>query len=227
MMVIVGCVHIVLVNSIANDAALAEQKITIIPDAHSNTAVRFIDLVDYFIPVGEALTWFNDDFVNHKLSLTNEDNSALIAGLDLKTNGSIIYTFKEPGKYYYSSKEYIQGSVKVLDRDDIQMENVTGLRKNVDVQLAWTPSEILLNQGDRVSDHGDDNNINKANHMGSVDFMITFIDNKTGVNQEHIDYEYTINDELGNEVFKQGLHSTYGIEKQSIPLTYLVTLSHK
>jgi hypothetical protein len=34
--------------------------------------------------------------------------------------------------------------------------------------------------------------------------MLVFIDNKTGINQEHIDYEYIINDELGNEVFRQG-----------------------
>jgi hypothetical protein len=43
--------------------------------------------------------------------------------------------------------------------------------------------------------------------------MLVFIDNKTGINQEHIDYEYIINDELGNEVFRQGLHSTYGKER--------------
>jgi plastocyanin len=214
MIVIVGCVHIILDGNNTHEAAFAEQKITIIPDAHSNTAVRFIDVKDYFIPVSEALTWFNDDFVDHKLSLTNEDNSTLIAALDLKTNGSITYTFEEPGKYYYSSKEYpkIQGSVRALDRDDILVGNITGLRNNVDVQLAWTPSEILLNQDNPVSDHRGDN-LDKANYTGSVDFMITFIDNKTGINQEHIDYEFTINDELGNEEFKQGVHSTYGLEK--------------
>ncbi|MGH9985602.1 MAG: hypothetical protein ACRD8W_16790 [Nitrososphaeraceae archaeon] len=213
--VLISCIQIVLVTSTTNEAAFAEQKITILPDAHSNTAVRFIDVEDYFIPVGKALTWFNDDFVDHKLSLTNENNSTLIASLDLKSNKSVDYTFKEPGKYYYSSKEYpkIQGSVGVLDRDDILVENITGLSNNVDVQLAWTPSEILLNQVDPVSNHGGDHNIDKARHTGSVDFMITFIDNKTGINQEHIDYKFTINNELGNEIFRQGLHTTYGLEK--------------
>ncbi len=62
--------------------------------------------------------------------------------------------------------------------------------------------------------------------------MITFIDNKTGNNQEHVDDEYTINDELGNEVFRQGLHSTYGLEKaeytfeKSGNFTPQITISH-
>lgn len=46
-----------------------------------------------------------------------------------------------------------------------------------------------------------------------IDFIIMFINNETGTNQEHIDYTYMIFDESGKELFNQGLHSTYGVEK--------------
>lgn len=60
-----------------------QNKITIIPDAHSNTAIRFVDVKNYFLQVGEELTWFNGDFVDHTLVLMNEDNTTGIADLDL------------------------------------------------------------------------------------------------------------------------------------------------
>ena len=83
----IGLVSLILINiGSSNHLLYAEQKITILPDAHSNTAVRFVDVTNYFIQVAEELTWFNDDFV----------------------------------------------------------EKVAGLNR-VDVQLAWTPSHIILN----------------------------------------------------------------------------------
>src|SRR5919106_2856984 len=69
----IGLVSLILINiGSSNHLLYTEQKITISPDAHSNTAVRFVDVTNYFIQVGEELTWFNDDFVGHKLILTNE-----------------------------------------------------------------------------------------------------------------------------------------------------------
>jgi plastocyanin len=190
--------YIVLIVGCTNATVFAEQKITIIPDAHSNTAVRFLDVTDYFIPVGEELTWFNDDFVDYKLILTDENNTTRLAEFDLASNGSFSYVFEEPGKYYYSSIEYpkIQGLVRVIDPIDVSTVTKTGLKNGIDVQVSWTPSQI----GSSLPE------------QGTTDFLITFIDNKTGANQEHIDYRYSINDESENEVFSQGLHSTYGVE---------------
>ena len=60
---------------------------------------------------------------------------------------SAFYIFDKPRKYYYSSKDYpkIQGSIKVVDKGDISVEKVADLKNGVDVQLAWTPSHIILN----------------------------------------------------------------------------------
>jgi hypothetical protein len=187
-----------------NKSLLAEQKITLFPGAHSDTAVRFIDITDYFVPVGEKLTLFNDDFIDHKLVMTNEDNKTKLLEIDLPVNASFSLEFAEPGKYYYSSKDYpeIQGSIRVHDSPNISIKKVTGLENDVDIQLSWTPSRVLSNA--TVYDSGGGN--------WGVDFLITFVDNKTGVNQEHIDYTYIILDDSGNELFNQGLHSTYGVE---------------
>ena len=197
-----------------NQSLLAEQKITILPDAHSDTAVRFIDMTSYFVPVGEKLILFNNDFVGHKLILTNEDNSTQIQEIDLPSNSSFSFEFEEPGQFYYSSKDYpkIQGSIRVLDPPDISVEKITGLENNVDVQLAWTTSRVLSNSTAPNSDQ----KVNDYDEDGGdleVDFIITFINNKTGANHEHVDYTYIIFDESGNELFNQGLHSTYGVEE--------------
>jgi hypothetical protein len=70
----IGFVSLILINiGSSNYLVYAEQKITIILDAHSNTAVRFVDVSNYFLQVGEELTLFNDDFVSQKLFLCKLD----------------------------------------------------------------------------------------------------------------------------------------------------------
>lgn len=204
---------IVISHAAAPNETYAEQKVTIIPDAHSDTAIRFVDMVDYFLAEGEELTWFNEDFVDHELTLTNDDNITTVADLDLKSNVSASYLFEEPGKYYYFSQGYpkIQGSVRVLESDNISVQKITGLKNGVDVQLTWTPSQIALLNPDNAPSSSIGGN--GGTQTGRADFIITFIDNKTGINQEHVDYRYTISDDTGNEVFAQGLHSTYGVEE--------------
>jgi hypothetical protein len=103
-------------------------------------------MTHYFLPVGEEIMWFNDDFVDHKLILMNEDNTTKIADLDLPANSSASYKFQQPGKYYYSSEIYpkIQGSIQVLDPNNISVEKITGLKNGIDVQLAWISSQITL-----------------------------------------------------------------------------------
>jgi hypothetical protein len=187
----------------------AEERITIFPDAHSSSAVRFVDIINYFIPVGENITWFNDDFIDHKFILMNEDNSTRITEFNVTSKGSFSYTFEEPGKYYYSSENYpkIQGSVSVLDPDSVSIKKIAGLKNKIDIQLAWTPVKITLNEDGANSDV--DNRTNPAH----TNFIITFVNNETGMNQQHIDYDYSINDESGSIVYKHESHSTYGTEE--------------
>ena len=105
-------------------------------------------MTHYFLSVGEELTWFNDDYVNHSFILMDENNTTRIGELDLPSNSSASYKFQQPGKYYYSSKDYpkIQGSVDVLAPNSITVEKITGLKNGIDIQLAWTPSNITLYQ---------------------------------------------------------------------------------
>jgi hypothetical protein len=55
---------------------------------------------------------------------------------------------------------------------------------------------------------------------GATHFIISFINNETRTNQEHVDYEFTIND----SVFNQALHSTYGIEEAEYEFKKIRTL---
>ena len=177
----------------------AEQRITVFPDTHSSSAVRFVDIVNYFIPVGENITWFNDDFIDHKFMLMNEDNSTQITEFDVASKGSFSHTFEEPGKYYYSSENYpkIQGSVDVLDPGSVSNEKIGGLKNKIDILLAWTPVKITLDE-DRDTSSDVDNRPNPAH----TNFIIPFVNNETGMNQQHIDYDYSIYDESGPAVYK-------------------------
>jgi hypothetical protein len=208
--IIVGIGYFASINSMFYKTVYAEQRITIIPDAHASTAVRFVDVVDYILPVGERLTWLNDDSIAHELIVMNDANSTGITDFNIAPKRSYSYVFEEPGKYYYSSKDYpkVQGSVNVLDPGLISVEKKTGLKNNIDVQLAWAPSRIALNLDEHSSDDGDG-----TTEPGRADFIITFIDNKTGMNQQHIDYEFSIYDESDNILFNHGSHSTYGVEE--------------
>jgi hypothetical protein len=83
--------------------------------------------------------------------------------------------------------------------------------------------ESNSSSSDQNYDHGYDAAQDGSKQTGNVDFIITFINNETDANQEHIDYKYTIFDESGNELFNQVLHSTYGVEKANYNFERMIT----
>jgi hypothetical protein len=49
----------------------------------------------------------------------------------------------------------------------------------------------------------------------NTNFKINFVDAATGKNMQHVDYEFYLLDPIGNEVFKQSMHSGWGVESAS------------
>lgn len=58
----------------------------------------------------------------------------------------------------------------------------------------------------------------QGNDTGLVEIIFTFINNDTGTNQEHIDFEFAIYDEAEIIALTQGLRPTYGPEIANLNL---------
>ena len=59
----------------------------------------------------------------------------------------------------------------------------------------------------------DTSDVDNRKNTAHTNFIITFVNNETGTNQQHIDYDYSIYDESGSIVYKHESHSTYGTEE--------------
>jgi hypothetical protein len=78
----------------------------------------------------------------------------------------------------------------------------TKLNNNVAIQLTWSPSKPKLGE--------------------ETHFMITFINEKTNKNQEHIDYQFIIYDQNS-----KGLHSGWGVEQARTSLQHQEIIQQK
>ena len=178
----------------------AEEVVTILPGAHDQTRLRFLDIIFYPIERGKELTWFNEDDINHKIiikPLTEGKNEAtpIVNPEIIEPDNSFTYTFEEEGTYHFSSLSYPWINGTVFASDDISTVTKTDSKNNIDVQLSWTPS--LPKPGQKTH------------------FKIIFIDKETEENQKHIDYGFSILDPTGKKIDLQSLHSGWGVESAS------------
>jgi plastocyanin len=193
--------------------AYAQQQdvITIIPGANDKNNPVFFDVTYYPIQVGKELHWYNADDVNHKIIISSdngvkgaggapgtarEENKTVFASGDIKPKASFSYRFDKEGMYHFLSPLYPWMRGTVLVSNDISTTAMTSnLNNSVAIQLAWSPSKP--NAGGEEQTH----------------FIITFINEKSNKNQEHIDYRFIIYDGNNKRVFEQGLHSGWGVEQ--------------
>jgi hypothetical protein len=178
----------------------AEEVVTILPGAHDQTRLRFLDIIFYPIEKGGELTWVNEDEILHKiiikpLAQAKKEATPIVTSETIEPGKSFTYTFEKEGTYHFSSLTYpwINGSVFVNDR--ISSVTKTDSKNNIDVQLSWTPS--LPKPGQETH------------------FKIIFVDKKTEENQKHIDYGFSILDPTGKKIDLQSLHSGWGVESAS------------
>ena len=84
----------------------------------------------------------------------------------------------------------MKGTVFVTD--DILSKTAIDKKNNA---KTWTPAKPTVNS--------------------KIHFKINFVDMATGKNMHHVDYEFYLLDPNGIEVFKQSMHSGWGVESAS------------
>jgi plastocyanin len=118
--VIAICIFTVCIVASAFALAYAEQQqqqqdvITIIPDANDKNNPVFFDITYYQIQIGKELRWYNADDVNHKIIISNGnetdaadiENKKVIESGDIKPKASFSYKFDKTGTYRFSSPIY-------------------------------------------------------------------------------------------------------------------------
>lgn len=177
-------------------AAYSENVITIIPCSSNHNNSRFLDMPLYFIQKGQQVRWHNADDIDHRLVITNSTGKGLLSDSGvIKANRSFSFKFNNIGVYHFLSPIYpwIRGNVSVTS--DISSKTVFNPNNNVGIQLSWTPS------------------MPKAGEL--THFQITFINKKTGKNQQHIDYVFSIANPENKILYQQTLHSSWGVESSS------------
>jgi hypothetical protein len=99
------------------------------------------------------------------------------------------------GYYNFSSAEYSWMKGTVFVTDDIVSKTGMDKKNDAKIQLSWTPAKPTMHS--------------------NTHFKINFVDAATGKNMQHVDYEFYLLDPIGNEVFKQSMHSGWGVESAS------------
>jgi len=193
-----------------------QDTITIIPGASDKNNPVFFDITYYPIQVGKELRWYNADDVNHKIIISN-DNETTPAGIenkkifesgDIKPKASFMYKFDKEGTYRFSSPTYPWMHGNVIVSNDISTTAITNnLNNSVAIQLSWYPAKPKVVVGP------------EGQEEQQAHFIIKFINEKTNKIQEHIDYRLVIYDQSNKSVFEQGLHSGWGIEQAAYKFT--------
>jgi hypothetical protein len=171
--------------------------ITILPGASQKDIQSHFDITFYPLSVGKTLGWYNSDDINHNLNISTENGrKVLTKSGTIKPDSTFYYKFDKPGLYHFSSLSYpwMNGSVSVSN-DTITTTASHNMKNNVTIQLTQQPSKVKVGQ--------------------DTHFLITFINQRSKKNQEHIDYVFDIydTDKSDKQVFKQALHSSHGKEQ--------------
>lgn len=177
-------------------AAYSENVITIIPCSSNHNNSRFFDMPFYFIQKGQQIRWYNADDIDHRLVITNSSKKGLLSDSGIiEANGSFSFRFNNIGVYHFLSPIYpwMRGNISVTN--DMSSETIFNPKNNVGIQLSLTPS--MPKAGD-------------ITHFG-----IIFVNKKTGKNQQHIDYVFSITNPENKILYQQTLHSSWGVESAS------------
>ena len=181
-----------------------EETITIVPGSSDSSRYRFFDITDYPLKTGEELKWYNADNIAHNIIVTSKDGNIIVAQSgNIKPKGSFSFKFDKPGEYYFKSANYnwMKGKVIVTD-------NIRTVKKNMNDDIATYISWIPPSSASATTTN--DKTI----------FKIIFLDKKSEINQEHIDYSFTIRSSISDKILYQNsiTHSSWGVESASYKL---------
>jgi plastocyanin len=186
--------------------AFAADIITILPGASVRSSPSYFDSNFYLTKAGKTIKWYNTDDVPHKLILTNINSNGtsaqkqqIIESGIIAPNENFSYKFDNNGMYKYSSTTYPWKKGIISVSQDTNTTTVSqNMKNNIGIELTQQP--INPKEG-------------KETH-----FLINFINQKTNMNQKHVDYEFALcynntKDRILKPLFKQALHSIGGLEQ--------------
>ena len=168
---------------VSSARAFAEELITIYNGAGTNSDKHFVDVKFYPIERGKKLTWFSEDYLDHWLTITDENGATVADSGPIGSRESFSISFNETGSYRFYSVTQPEVEGTVLVSDDIVTMTADYLENPVDVQMSWTPATPKIGE--------------------TAYFKTIFIDKESRKNQEHVDYELSITDSGGNTVYPQ------------------------
>jgi len=179
----------------------AEDVISIIPGSanydpsYQFSITRFFDNNFFPIKKNNTLTWYNADNVEHTILLSFKNGTLVTKPQTIEPKSSFSHTFINNEYYNFSSAKFNWMKGTVFVTDDILSKTAIDKKNDAKIQLSWTPAKPTLNS--------------------KIHFKINFVDMATGKNMQHVDYEFYLLDPNGNEVFKQSMHSGWGVESAS------------
>lgn len=178
---------------VAAAPAYAEEVVTIYNGAGTASDKHFVDIDFYPLEIDRTLTWFNEDFVEHRIAIFAQNGTIIAESDPIPIRGSFSYTFENGGTYTFRAAGYPSVSGTVLVTDDIVTMNADYLKNGIDVQMSWTPATPAI--GDTM-------------YIKTV-----FVNKETGKNQEHVDHVLSVTGSEGNEEFPQSdTHISYGVQ---------------
>jgi plastocyanin len=180
-----------------------EEVITIVPGSSDSNRYRFFDITEYLISPGEEIKWHNaDDIIHNIIIISNNGKDILTKSENIKPNGFFSYTFDDKGEYHFQSSKYDWMKGKIIVTDDLKTIKKS-MDNGIDLYLSWTPSSIK--QGEKII------------------YKIVFVDKENEINQEHVDYSFTIQNPIDDTIlYKNAItHSAWGVE----PASYIFDLN--
>lgn len=181
-MVIIALVLGCLLIGVAAVPAYAEEVITVYNGAGTGSDTHYVDIDFYPIEKGKALSWFNEDSVEHRLAIFAPNGAIIAESGPIAVRGSFTYSFQEEGIYTFTAAGHPEVSGTVLVTDDIVTTTADYLASGVNVEVSWTPATPSI---------------------GDTAYVKTVFMNKDiGKNLEHVDHVLSIIDSDGRRSFR-------------------------
>jgi len=199
-----------------SDANNSSEVISILLGASDERYTTFFEPRFQLIEKGQSIVWSNPDGKSHQLLITKEGEKNPTFETQLLHPGqNQSFAFQEPGMYHVKCSVYpwMKGDFFVADQlNTMVYTNTTELN----IEMSWYP--LIPNMGETTY------------------FKINFLDKNNGRLQEHVDYQFAINDsKTGQELVSTGIIHTvtgqdivaYSFEKQGsfTPLVSIKAIS--
>jgi len=176
----------------------AENIITIIPGSAKFSKsepfaiTRFFDIDFFPIKKNQIISWYNDDESYHKISIRASNGTLITESKLIKPKESFSYILNSDGKFDFFSPIYKWMNGTILITDNLFTKSIVTPQNNIKIEFTYTPT--------------------KPRYGNTINYKLTFIDNNTGKNKEHIDYQFLILNSSGKIVYDQSMHSSWGME---------------